>query len=102
MKPDSYSALVHEKDSNLFFKHFYLFLPEIKGYLKHSSDKCVGVNGNKLVFEASCKSAEQVFYIESYRSPLVHVASGQCVADPGSQRTVRYENGKVALSVSYP
>ncbi|XP_078362974.1 uncharacterized protein LOC144647098 [Oculina patagonica] len=62
-------------------------LKRIKGYLKHSSNKCVGVKANKLVFQASCTSAEQVFYKESYYSPLVHVASEKCVADPGSDDT---------------
>ena len=65
-------------------------LPEIHGYLKHSSDKCVGVNADKLVFQASCTSAQQVFYKESFSSQLVHVASGKCVADPGSDDTVEH------------
>ncbi|KAL9981747.1 hypothetical protein ACROYT_G010491 [Oculina patagonica] len=64
-----------------------MLTPGIKGYLKHSSNKCVGVKANKLVFQASCTSAEQVFYKESYYSPLVHVASEKCVADPGSDDT---------------
>lgn len=61
---------------------FYFFCSGIQGYLKHSSNKCVGVNAGKLVFETSCTSAEQVFYKEKFSSFLIHVASGKCVANP--------------------
>ena len=95
LKPDIYSTLLHEKGSkHLKFgppKHCYFFLPGIQGYLKHSSNKCVGVKAGKLVFQASCTSGEQVFYKESFSSPLVHIASGKCVADPGSDGTVGYD-----------
>ena len=61
--------------------YFTFFGSGIQGYLKHSSNKCVGVNAGKLVFEASCTSAEQVFYKEKFSSFLIHVASGKCVAN---------------------
>ena len=67
------------------------FFSGIQGYLKHSSNKCVGVKENKLVFKGSCTSAEEVFYKEKFSSKLVHVASGKCVADPSSDGTVRYD-----------
>lgn len=80
VQPDTYCITVHKKsDVNILFSSF---CSGIQGYLKHSSNKCVGVNAGKLVFEASCTSAEQVFYKEKFSSFLIHVASGKCVANP--------------------
>jgi len=71
-----------------FCEKRFFFFSGIQGYLKHSSNKCVGVKEGRLVFKGSCTSAEQVFYKEKFSSKLVHVASGKCVADPSSDGTV--------------
>ncbi|KAL9981751.1 hypothetical protein ACROYT_G010496 [Oculina patagonica] len=87
LDPDEDTELVERAECGE--AHASFALKRIHGYLKHSSDKCVGVKANKLVFQSQppCTSGEQVFYKESFSSPLVHVASGKCVADPGSDGT---------------
>ncbi|KAL9981759.1 hypothetical protein ACROYT_G010506 [Oculina patagonica] len=87
LDPDEDTVLVERAECGKAYASFAL--KRIHGYLKHSSDKCVGVKANKLVFQSQppCTSGEQVFYKESFSSPLVHVASGKCVADPGSDDT---------------
>ena len=80
-----------KRGPNLFQIYAFLYISGIQGYLKHSSNKCVGVKAGKLVFQASCTSAQQVFYKESLSSQLVHVASAKCVADPGSDGTVGHD-----------
>ncbi|KAL9981752.1 hypothetical protein ACROYT_G010497 [Oculina patagonica] len=85
LDPDDDTELVERTECGEAYASFAL--KRIQGYLKHSSDKCVGVNGNKLEFQASCESAEQVFYKKSFSSLLVHATSGKCVADPGSDGT---------------
>ncbi|KAL9976575.1 hypothetical protein ACROYT_G013895 [Oculina patagonica] len=85
LNPDEDTQLVERDECEEGYSSFAL--KRVQGYLKHSSNKCVGVKEGKLVFQASCKSAEQVFYKETFSSRLVHVASGKCVADPSSDGT---------------
>ncbi|KAL9981733.1 hypothetical protein ACROYT_G010476 [Oculina patagonica] len=85
LNPAEDTELVERAECGEAYASFVL--KRIQGYLKHSSNKCVGVEDGMLVFQASCTSAEQVFYKESFSSGLVHVASGKCVADPGSDGT---------------
>ena len=86
----SASSCMKKGCNSIFARNFFVFFcfSGIQGYLKHSSNKCVGVKEGKLVFKGSCTSAEQVFYKEKFSSKLVHVASGKCVADPSSDGTV--------------